>query len=363
MNNKTECTVIRRRRRRSRKPRLPGHTFVVILLAAAFALVYFFNNTQAGAFAKGGNDSPDAAGQTGFLNNNIEVVPYIDGKISRVYLNEGDAVRKNDLLYELDDSELKLRIEQIKSDIKMASLEAGRLANSLDSLKIRAPFNGLVTNLSVYKNNALTRNDNILNITDTSRLKLLVPFSSFHISGIKPGQAAKVCVWSFMGYYDARVSFVSDKPYYTEDGGKMYYVEVEVDNPGAFKEGMEAHVEITTGSGTAKSLESGRLEYIEKATLRPGIEGNVRNIYVRENQFVRKGELLLELENKDLVASHKAALLRLEELRTLLKYTQEQLRAYKIYAPAEGTLLRQYVRVGSIVSPGEAVSVIAAGGI
>ena len=333
---------------------MKNNKFKLLILAGALAFMYLLNNSSVLSFAQKGTDTAQTREDSHF----IEIKPHIDGIISRAYFNDGDAVKAGQILYELDDYDIKTRVERIKADIKRVQLEGNINAANLEKLKIRAPFSGQVTNIRIRNGEMLSKGQSVLTLTDTSRLRITVPFSSMHINDISPGQPARICVWDFMGYYDGRVTYVSKSPHYTSDGGKLYNVEVEVDNPGAFKEGMQASVDVITAKGPAAGVEPGRLQYINALDLKTEMDGKIIKVNVRENQYIEKGQILLQMQNDTLSSTEEILNLKLQELHAQLRLEEEQLKKYKILAPADGTLVNQTAGVGSTVNAGQVISVI-----
>lgn len=61
----------------------------------------------------------------------IEVKSRVSGRISRLYVDEGDLVRKGDLLAEIDPEELRLQAERAEAQLKAAEAIVARIEGSL----------------------------------------------------------------------------------------------------------------------------------------------------------------------------------------------------------------------------------------
>lgn len=121
-----------------------------------------------------------ASGIVESINENSRVAPPVSGLVKNIYVTAGQAVKKGDLLFELDDRQLygqslvqkanyqKLlaRSEKIKNlsspqyiskderdnilnDLKIAEAELKRTDLLLDQLKVKSPFDAIVLQLNI----------------------------------------------------------------------------------------------------------------------------------------------------------------------------------------------------------------------
>jgi HlyD family secretion protein len=324
-----------------------------LFIITANIFIYYINRMPSNAYADDG--IPAVRGE---IEESDAVTAGMQGRITKVHFKEGDSVNAGDLMYELDDSSLRMEIDALKESINRAQLEASNAQAALNRMKVTAPFSGYVSNIAVSKGDFTDSGSTVLTLTDLSRLKVLVPFSSRNIEGIKPGQKASVFVYKFLAYCDGTVSYVSSMPRYTDEGGKLYDVEVVLDNPGALKEGMDVSVDIIGDEGKIQAITDGRLEYVNRINIRAGAEGTVKSINLRENQYVDRGSLLVELENISLISARDFALLNLQALRSELARKTDMLENYKVYAPAGGTISNQSAAEGVFVYPGDELCTI-----
>ncbi len=284
-------------------------------------------------------------------SNKPEISPSVTGKVTKVYFEEGDSVKAGDLLLEIDDSDARLNIKKIKNSIEQAKLTAEKNKRELNNLSITAPFDGYVTNIIPEVGDNLIKGADVLTITDYSRLKLKVAFSDDVARDIHVGQNVKVNVEDLGQSVKGTVSYVSNSPAVTSSGKITYNVEVVLDNPGFLKDGMNARVEIQVNGKSQTSTEAGKLEYVNSKVVKSESSGTVESIKVREDQFVRAGQLLIKLKNDDLEVSLQSTDLNLEELHYQLESAEKQLDNYKIYSPIDGIIVSRNVEEGDNVKP------------
>jgi HlyD family secretion protein len=160
-----------------------------------------------------------------------------------------------------------------------------------------------------------------------------------------------------MDTVDGKVTYVSSRPYTTSSGGQLYSVDIEVENPGSLQEGMKASAEIETSAGTVSSVDAGSLQYKTKSAIKSA-GGTITQVNIRQNQYVKKGELLVSLENKDITKTVEETDQKIKDFEKQLESVQEQLDNYKICSPIEGVIVSQTVNVGDIVKAGDALSVV-----
>ncbi|MDD3439745.1 MAG: HlyD family efflux transporter periplasmic adaptor subunit, partial [Clostridiaceae bacterium] len=87
--------------------------------------------------------------------------------------------------------------------------------------------------------------------------------------------------------------------------------------------------------------------------------GTVSKLYAENGQNVKKGDILAELENKDLELAIKTNDLKLEDLNIQLQTAEEKLLDHKIYAPFSGTLTLNDIEQGNSIKQGDILGSIA----
>jgi HlyD family secretion protein len=152
------------------------------------------------------------------------------------------------------------------------------------------------------------------------------------------------------------VSYINSSSHSTDQSGKLFNVEILIDNPGAIKDGQKASAEINGASGPISSPANGLLTYAISTVIQCDSDGKVENIDLKEDQFVNKGTILMTLRNETVVAARETSELKIKDLQAQLDYAKKQLEDYKIYSPMDGTISKQDIKVGEIPKSGQVIS-------
>lgn len=284
-----------------------------------------------------------------------DVMANVDGKITKAHFQEGDTVKKGELLYEIDDTDARLNIQKIENSISQAQLSSSSVAKSYSNLKITAPFNGKVTDVVAETGENVNNGMSLFTITETSKLKLSVPFSTSIAENIKAGQTAQVHVQEIMDSIDGTVTAIDDNAYLSSDGVQVRNVEITVPNPGTLTETMSASVDILTASGVESSNDIYKFEYANKKTVQASSSGTFSKVNIKNNQYVNKGDLLIEIENDDLQITSKSNELKLQDLNNQREAAQKNLENYKIYSSIDGTVTSVKAVGGDSVKTGSSL--------
>lgn len=292
-----------------------------------------------------------------------DVTSNVNGTITGIYFKDGDKVKAGDLLYKIDDKDALLQITQLKNSIAQAKLSQEYSLNDLQSNKIIAPIDGEVVDLQVKEGDSLSKNGIVMTITDKSKLKLLVSFSNTYRSKLSIGQEVTVNAFdtimetSYSG--KGKISSISSPSYKTNDGSEVYNVGVSIDNTGLLQEGMIANVEMSIGGNAVTSKDSGTLSYVKSMSIKSEAGGTVDKINVENGQNIRKGDVLVVLQNEDLVLTTETNNLKLQDLEVQLEIAEEKLADYMIYSSIDGTFTSNSVEQGNSIKQGDVLGSVA----
>lgn len=287
----------------------------------------------------------------------------VNGTLTNIYFKDGDKVKEGDLIFEIDDKDTALQIKQLRNSIAQVQLTLESNITDFQAGTVVAPIDGEILDLQVKERDSISNNGTLLNITDKSKLKLLVPFINTHRNKLSIGQ--KVTVNAFntekdeLHKVEGTISGISTPGYTTSDGAEAYNVEVIIENNGYFIEGMVANVTANIEDMEATSNGSNTLSYHNSMIVRASSGGILSKLYIEVGQNVKKGDILAKLENKDLELAIKTNELKLEDLNTQLQTAEERLLEHKIYAPFDGTLTLNDIERGNSMKQGDSLGNIA----
>lgn len=175
----------------------------------------------------------------------------ISGKIEKIYVEEGDNVKKDQLIAKLDTSSIELNILQIEKDIDNAIVNGSSnldieilkkqksiYEQQLEEAYLKAPFSGYIASLDVDENDVISAGHSIGQIYDLSYLISKIWIDETEIRKLKVGNLVEV-----------KFSYNESKKYYGKidkiyknfqivDGVVSYPVEIKFDklpeeiNPG-----------------------------------------------------------------------------------------------------------------------------------
>ncbi len=191
-------------------------------------------------------------------NRELNFASETAGRTIAVYFEKGSFVSEGQMLVKLDDEtiqrELKIAnitLEKRKKDFErvenLAKSSVGTMAQyddtkyalqtaeqQVEALKerlaktiIKSPISGVVSRKAIEKGSYLAPNVPIADITDISRLKMIIKVSESELMKIQQGQAVKIKIDA---YPEADFSGVVTNLAVKADNSKRYEVEIQVNN-------------------------------------------------------------------------------------------------------------------------------------
>ena len=88
----------------------------------------------------------------------------------------------------------------------------------------------------------------------------------------------------------------------------------------------------------------------------PGVQGIVRSVSVREGQTVRNGQLIATLRSESLEASQKSQEIDVKSAEIDVESAQNNLEAYSVESPVDGTILLKNGKVGDTAVAGDSAN-------
>jgi hydrophobe/amphiphile efflux-1 (HAE1) family protein/RND family efflux transporter MFP subunit len=222
----------------------------------------------------------------------VNVVPSISGKVTKIYVQEGDKVKKDQLLAELDTEEARLQLEQAKAGLEVAEanyVDAKRNKKRMDKLlkenaiseqqheKVRlafegaqaqlkqakealnliqyyldvslmkAPFSGIITGKYINEgetiNPMMPGGGGVVTLMDISKVKIRVNITQKDFRDIKKGLKALIKVDTFPDQiFDGKISIINPS---IDLLTRSFEVKIEAQNPNLkLMAGMFARIEI-----------------------------------------------------------------------------------------------------------------------
>lgn len=220
----------------------------------------------------------------------VEISPEMAGILQGTHFEEGQTVKRGDLLFTIDDSKLNRQLrernaalqeararmekaektaerisklykrhtvsqerwDQAVTEVEAARAEVRRLSAAVEltqerfkDTRIRAPFEGVVSKRHVDPGDYVTRGQVMVTLYDTENLEAEVKIPERHMHRVQSGQKAELTIPAFPeSVFSGRVRFVSPA---VAERTRDFLVKVGVENPkGKLKPGTFAAVTIIT---------------------------------------------------------------------------------------------------------------------
>lgn len=210
---------------------------------------------------------------------NIMVSPKASGVVTHIFVKEGQAVSKGQVLAQIDNSLVLRNIEGMKSQVDLATsvferqknlweqkigtevqfLQAKTNMESLekqlaalheqnDMTRIKSPINGTVDQLDLKVGESVSPMLTSVRVVNTSDLKLVAGISESFISNVKKGDKVEVLIPEMNKTINATVTFVGKT---IDLLSRTFAIEVKLpDNP-ALRPNMSAVVKVIYKTETA----------------------------------------------------------------------------------------------------------------
>ena len=185
---------------------------------------------------------------SGFLTaNDIQNVRFRStGVVTDLFIEEGDFVKKGELLAKLDSTTEDNNLKQILDNIKKASIygsvaevenyemQKTNAEKALEYKQTFANFDATVASVSIDVDDYFEAGSTVATLVDVSSLKAIVEIDEIDMKNVKLGQIVNLTSDALPGvHFDATVSYIPMLAKYTDKGIGVVEVELEIKNPPA----------------------------------------------------------------------------------------------------------------------------------
>lgn len=341
-------------------------------------------------------------------NDTFRATALVKGEVLTAPFEEGQQVKKDDVLFTIDASDVESAIKQAKTGVEQAqasvesaqagvnqalagveqanlSVESAQL--NYDSLlrsredgtadrQIKANAAGVISHLYVDPGDTVMTGSPVADILDRDKMKLEVPFHSMDANRFYVGETAAVTVTGTVETLAGTITEISAVDTVGTGGTLLRMVTITAANPGAIS---------TTSTGTAlvegaASAAAGSFTYAASKQVTAKYSGKVETLTVREGDRVADGQLLgtieepssiqdqidaarIQLENAKLSRQNadtavqnarlslRNAELALRNAQDSLERTEDTLKDYTIKSTIDGTVIEKNYKAGDNVDP------------
>lgn len=274
-----------------------------------------------------------------------EIVALVSGDIISSPYDEGDSVKKGDLLYKFDTSSASLSIEKQELSLQQSKNSYNNAVREAQKLTVTAPCDGVISGITVKAGNDVSATTVIAKIENTYNLKVDLPFNASQINNISIGDTATISSSAHMSGVTGTVAHIAANPTAQSDGTMLYNVTIKMNNPGSFTAGLVVGGEI---SGMV-SPGSGTIECEDAQNVSPETNGTISKIYVSNGDFVSKGDTIMTLTSDTISDNIKNSDIQYKSSSLSLQESKDSLDDYSITSPIDGTIITKNAKAGDTI--------------
>ncbi|NLA88058.1 MAG: HlyD family efflux transporter periplasmic adaptor subunit, partial [Clostridiales bacterium] len=277
------------------------------------------------------------------------VTSLISGDILSAPFEEGDIVGKDQVLFDVDSSDIESSIKQAENSLKDSENKLGSTLRQLDNLKLTAPGTGSVIELNIEEGDSVQAGQTIAVIRDSDTMRITVLFQKSVAESFYVGQAAVVTLGGTYEVYDGAVTGISTENQVLTGNVIAREVTVDVGNPGALSPSSTGYVTINGING----LQNGTFDYKYQGTVLAASSGTVSKVNIAEGNRVAKGQVLAMLQNDSVDQQIQSARSAVESAKLALETQQKKQAEYSIKSPIAGTIVEKFYKEGDTLRAGE----------
>lgn len=320
--------------------------------------------------------------------NTYEVKTLVQGEIISADFEEGDQVKKGDVLYQITTDDLDSKIDTSQTSVERAQ-EAYETAKKkyneavekykdaqddykdaskeYSDLTIKTNISGIVKKLYVKEGDKIQAGSQIADIYDNSSMLLEVPFNTSDVGSSLIGKTAQVEIVDGNETLEGKVTKVSSIEEALSGNRIVKMVTIEVKNPG----GITTATTATASVGDKYSSSEGTFQVLEEGTLTADKAGEIHTLNIEEGDRVTDGDAVIILDSdtyKDQLDSYQNAVDnakdsmenaqnsmedaqdKIEDAKSSLDEVIDEKTDYSITAPISGQVISKDVLVGDTVS-------------
>lgn len=327
---------------------------VVVVLVIAAAAIGFFRSSKRGADQAVMSQVNDVETVYGDITKTItgtatiqpkdqySVTSLVKGEVLSSTFEEGDTVKKGDVLYQIDSSDVQKSVESADLGLRKAQLEYETAVNGVSDLRVVSDTAGVISKVNVSVGDQVQEGFGLADIYDASYMELTLPFNESDIPMISVGQTAQVQLYNTSDVLYGVVSEIRSASYAKAGNALVQDVVITVQNPGVLTPEDTA----TASVGGIACNDSGKFSYISESTITSTASGTVEALYLSAGNKISTGDLVAVLSNDSTNRSLENSALSLEDAQLSSQKARDQLDDYTITAPISGTVVQKNVKAG-----------------
>lgn len=302
---------------------------------------------QTAAVAKGNIESMLSGKGTIEPLDKYEVNALVKGEVLEAPFEEGNTVKKGDVLYQISTRDVENSMESASLSLKKAQKTYKDSLSKLGDLKGTAKISGYVKKLYVKSGDTLQVGMNIADIYDGDYMYLDVPFLSALVKDSLIGKQASVYMDTTMEKVKGTVTAVSGMEETLPGNISVKKVTVKVKNPGGITAGAAALASI----GTEQCAGNGTFRAGLEQTLTAESSGKISSLNLTEGKYMTEGSVIYTLSSKEADSAVEDSKMALREAELSVKNQENQLGNYSIKSPISGQVILKNKKKGDTIDP------------
>ena len=289
--------------------------------------------------------------------DSYNVTAMVTGEITADTFNEGDIVKKDDVLYQIDAETVEQSVQSsqnsltkgqnaltkakqsyddaVKSQKKGKLDDSGSVAmaqNALEKaqrayndamktysdLNVKSDMSGTVTEVLVKEGDSIQNGGKIAAVYSDKYMKLILPFNENDADEVHIGDGATVTVAGTGDEIWGSVTAVENATVATDSHAQVRYVTIELENPGALTVKDKATAVV---NGVA-SNNVGSFEYIESGFITAKASGTIDSVNINDWSSVSAGQTVAVIKSDTIETTIANALSSVEDAGASLEKTQ-----------------------------------------
>lgn len=294
-----------------------------------------------------------------------EITSLVEGEVVEANFEEGDQVKKGQVLYRIDSSSVNSQLNSSQNSLERANKKYQEALDDYNEAvsdysgdTYKSTRTGFIKTLNIEAGDKVSNNTVLASIYNDQTMKIKVPFLSTEAVSIAEGAQAVVTLTDTGEQITGTVTAVSNMDEVLDGGRMVRYVTVEVANPGGLSSQYTATVLVGDFLGSGEATFTAVTDTTMSASL-SGVNGSieVESMLVHEGDYVTVGTPIFKIKSKDVqdilqsfedsVDSAKA---QVEQAQSSLDSTQDNIDNYTITAPISGQIITKSVKVGDKIS-------------
>jgi len=278
-----------------------------------------------------------------------DIIALVGGDILEDYVDVGTVVSEGALLYHIDSSEVESNIEKAENSLQKQQNSYNDSLSTIEDMNIKSDIKGTVTEIHVTVGQQISSGTKILDVIDTSNIKISLPFHKASVGNIKVNDTASVVVEQTGETLVGTVINIASGEYISSNGTLVCDVEISLKNPGVITEGY-------TGSATVNGISpagTSNFEYKSKSSIISNASGKIEKINVIKGDTVYSSTSLVTLSNDSTESTVENSALSLDDSRLSFEQTLNQLDDYKLTSPIDGTIIQKDYKTGDTIEAGK----------